>query len=51
MPITPAIQELEVGRSQSEAGPGKSVRSYLKQKLKAKGLGNSSNSRALAWQP
>jgi hypothetical protein len=39
MPAIPA-QEMEVGRSRSEAGPGKkNMRSYLKNKLKQKGLG------------
>jgi hypothetical protein len=36
IPIIPAIQEAEVGGSQSEASLGKSVRLYLKNKLKAK---------------
>jgi hypothetical protein len=37
MPMVPATQEAEVGRSQPEAGQGKgSVRPYLKSKLKAK---------------
>jgi hypothetical protein len=34
----PATQEAEVGISWSEAGVGKSMRPYLKNKLKAKGL-------------
>jgi hypothetical protein len=34
MPIISATQEAEVGGPQSEAGLGKSTRSYLKNKLK-----------------
>jgi hypothetical protein len=34
-----ATQEVEVGGLWSEAGPGKSLRPYLKNKPKAKGLG------------
>jgi hypothetical protein len=38
-PVIPAIQKVEVGELQSNAGPGKNRRPYLKNKLKAKGLG------------
>jgi hypothetical protein len=38
MPVTPATLEAEVGGSPSETTPGKSTRSYLKKKLKTKGL-------------
>jgi hypothetical protein len=37
--LIPAIQEVEVGESQSKAGLGKSTRPYLKNKLKAKRTG------------
>jgi hypothetical protein len=33
MPVIPATQEAEVGRAPLEASPGKSERSYLKNKL------------------
>jgi hypothetical protein len=39
-PIITATQEAEVGGLQSKASPGKSKRSYLENKLKAKGLGS-----------
>jgi hypothetical protein len=39
MPIFPVTQEAEVGESQSEASLGKSMRPYLENKIKAKGLG------------
>jgi hypothetical protein len=39
MPIILAIQEAEVGGLWSEASPGKIMRPYLKNKLKAKALG------------
>jgi hypothetical protein len=39
VPVIPDTREAEVGGSQSESGPGKSVRPYLINKLKAKGLG------------
>jgi hypothetical protein len=32
----PSFQDVQVGELQSEAGPGKSVRPYLKNKLKSK---------------
>jgi hypothetical protein len=32
MPIIPVTQKAEVGRAQSDAGPGKSMRPYLKHK-------------------
>jgi hypothetical protein len=35
----PATQEVELRRTLSKAGLGKSVRLYLKYKLKSKGLG------------
>jgi hypothetical protein len=38
MPIIPATWEVEVGESQSKVGQRKSMRPYLKNKLKAKGL-------------
>jgi hypothetical protein len=51
MPIIPPTQKAEVGGLQFEAGPGKvSMRSYLKNKLKAKELGYSSSVRPLALQ-
>jgi hypothetical protein len=34
MPVSPVTQKVEVGGSQSEAGLGKSMRPYLKKKLK-----------------
>jgi hypothetical protein len=37
--IIPALREVEVGGSQSEASLSKSLRPYLKNKLRAKGLG------------
>jgi hypothetical protein len=37
--VVPAMQEAEIGRLQSKADLGKSMRPYLKNKLKAKGLG------------
>jgi hypothetical protein len=38
-PVIPATQKVEAGTSQSEEGPSKSVRPYLKNKLKQKGMG------------
>jgi hypothetical protein len=35
-PIVPATQEMEIGRLWSEASLGKSMRPYLKNKLKKK---------------
>jgi hypothetical protein len=43
MPVIPAIQEMGVGRSQTEAGLGKSLRLYLENRLK-----NGSSGRMLA---
>jgi hypothetical protein len=44
MPVIPAIWEMELGESESEASLGKSTRSYLKNNLKsAKGLGYGSS--------
>jgi hypothetical protein len=34
----PATGEMQVGASRTEGSPGKSLRPYLKNKLKAKGL-------------
>jgi hypothetical protein len=39
MPIIPATWKTDVGGSQPYASLGKSARPYLKNKLKAKGLG------------
>jgi hypothetical protein len=39
MPVIPATQEVEVRGSWSEASQGKSVRPYLKNKLKIKMIG------------
>jgi hypothetical protein len=39
MPVIPATWEVEVGGWLFEAGSDKSSRPYLKNKLKAKGLG------------
>jgi hypothetical protein len=39
MPIISPTWEVEIGGSQSESGLDKSGRSYVKNKLKAKGLG------------
>jgi hypothetical protein len=39
MLIIPATQEVKVGGLQSQTGPGKSARLYLKNKLKAKVVG------------
>jgi hypothetical protein len=39
MPVIPATQETGVGGSQSEASLGKSIRLFLKNKLKAKDWG------------
>jgi hypothetical protein len=44
----PATWEVEVGGLRSEAGPDKSMRPYLKNKLGAKGLRCSSGGRALS---
>jgi hypothetical protein len=38
VPVIPAIWEMAVERSGSEASMGKSMRPFLKRKLKAKGL-------------
>jgi hypothetical protein len=38
MPVIPESQETEVGGSQLKANLGKSIRLYLKRKLKAKEL-------------
>jgi hypothetical protein len=40
-PVIPATQVAEGRRSQTNAAQGKSVKSYLKNKLKAKGLSGS----------
>jgi hypothetical protein len=40
MSITPATWKIEVGRSQASATLGKCMRSYLKNKLKAKKIFN-----------
>jgi hypothetical protein len=37
MPVIPITQELKVGRPESKTGPDKSLRPYLKNKLKQKG--------------
>jgi hypothetical protein len=39
MTVIPATQEAEVERSQSKASPAKLAGDYLKNKLKAKGVG------------
>jgi hypothetical protein len=39
MPITPAMQNTEVGGSKSKASPGKNARPYLKNKTKLKKAG------------
>jgi hypothetical protein len=39
MPVIPSTQEVKVGRSQSNIILSKSMRPYLKNKLKAKGIG------------
>jgi hypothetical protein len=45
MTVIPSTQEAEVGRLQFEVILDKSVRPYLKSKLKAKGLGPGSRDR------
>jgi hypothetical protein len=47
---TPSLLEAEVGGFSSNASPGKSTRPYMKNKLKAKGLGECSNGGTLAYQ-
>jgi hypothetical protein len=39
IPVIPAIWEAEVGELWSKASPSKTMRFYLKNELKAKGLG------------
>jgi hypothetical protein len=48
MPVIPTFWETEAGRSQSEAGMGRNVKPYLKNKLKQKNWGCGSSDQALA---
>jgi hypothetical protein len=50
-PLIPAAWEAEMGGSQSEASSGKSRGPYLKNKLKAKGLGEGAQKEALRSTP
>jgi hypothetical protein len=48
MPRVLATSEMEIGGSQTDAYPRKNTIPYLKNKLKAKGLGHGSTSRMFA---